>query len=1219
MLFIASSGPRGLFLMLLIACLPAAVANPYGRFGNPPLSLEANQGQTDARVKFLARASGYTLFVTADEAVFAGRGRSVERMKLIGANRMAHVELLDIQPGISNYLIGNDPSKWRTNVPNYGRVALREVYPGIDLIFYGSAGQLEYDWMVSPGADPRRIRVRWEGARRPSKNASGDLAVSASLIQKKPVVLQEGKRIEGGYVVRGREVAFALAKYDATKLLVIDPMLVYSTYLGGNQDDYGSGIAMDGSGNAYIAGSTASSDFPTANGFQARCVSCGNGYDVFVTKINAAGSALVYSTFLGGRGDDSGTSIAVDGSGKAYVTGYTDSINFPTMNALQANNAGGGDVFVTKISTTGSALEYSTYLGGSGGDSGASIAVDGSGNAYVTGSTGSANFPTTNPLQGRNGGINAAFVTKINAAGSALVYSTYLGGNESDGGSGIAVDVSGNAYVTGSTGSANFPTTNPIQASYGGPTFGGSDAFVTKINAAGSALVYSTYLGGNGNDYGHGIAVDGSGNAYVTGRTGSTNFPTANPLQASYRGGFSDAFVTKINAAGSALVYSTYLGGNGDDYGASIAVDGSDNASVTGFTSATNFPTTNPMQASNGGGGDAFVTRISAAGSALVYSTYVGGSGDDFGASIAVDGSGNAYVTGTTSSTNFPMTNAIQATYCCYDAFVLSISAPSPFTVGGQALSASGGSGSLSLMFPPGDAWTASSSENWLTLSVPASGTGSGTLSFQVEANAGLGRSAMITVAGFSFTIEQAGFVPGLSFIGSMPHIAAAENWTTAFTLVNKSTAQAQARLSLLGDSGGTLTLPLTFPQLSPMPLPLLAGSLDRTLSANASLILETAGPQIPPVKVGSVQLAATDNVDGFAIFHHVITAQEAAVPLESRRASSYLLAFDNTNGVLLGVALQNVSAQAANVPVMIRDDTGAQISASGAAIPLSGNGHLSFVLSDPIHGFPATANKRGTIEFDTPPGGRISVLGIRLTPPNNALTSIPALANVGNSGGSFAHFASGGDGWQTTFVLVNTGSSVAQATLRFFADSGDPLSLPLSFPQSGSGTKTMASSFAQTLPAGATLMVQSTGSVELLTGSAQLSTTGNVSGFMIFRHNGQEAAVPLETRAASAYILAFDNTKGTATGIAINSVFAQAANIPVVVRDDKGVTIATDTIPLAANGHYAFTLVTDKYPVTANIRGTIEFDAPFGGQVGVLSVRIPVAHTFTTLPTLAR
>lgn len=668
MRFIASCDLRKLFLALLVVCLPLEAGNTYGKL---PLSFEPNQGQTDARVKFVARASGYTLFVAGDEAVFAGRDGSAERMKLIGANPKLRFEPLDKQLGISNYFIGNDPSKWRTNVPNYGRAALRGVYPGIDLIFYGNERQLEYDWVVAPGADPKLIHVKWEGPSQVSKNASGDLVVSASLVQHKPVILQEGKRIEGEYAVRGREVAFELAEYDTAKPLVIDPVLVYSTYLGGGAIDFGRGIAVDVSGNAYVTGYVSSTNFPTTNPIQG---TIGGGTDAFVTKINASGSAVVYSTYLGGFGIDSGYGITVDASGNAYVTGNASSTNFPTVNPLQTSNGGGdGDGFVTKLNAAGSALVYSTYLGGSGGDQGNGIAVDGVGNAYVTGYTTSPNFLTTKPMQARLNGLQNAFVTKLNAAGSAAMYSTYLGGNRYDVGSSVAVDSAGDAYVTGTTLSSNFPTVNPLQLGNGLQI---GYAFVTKVNAAGSALVYSTYLGGTGGNQGNSIAVDSAGNAYVTGDTMSTNFPTTNAFQASLSGG-QNAFVTKLNAAGSAKVYSTYLGGGAGDSGTGIAVDGSGNAYVTGSTRSTNFPTTYPLQMSNGGGSDAFVTKINAAGSALAYSTYLGGSGDDGGTGIAVDGFGNVYVTGSTSSTNFPTANPIQGAFGGgNDAFVLSIPAP---------------------------------------------------------------------------------------------------------------------------------------------------------------------------------------------------------------------------------------------------------------------------------------------------------------------------------------------------------------------------------------------------------------------------------------------------------------------------------------------------------------------------------------------------------------
>ncbi len=544
-----------------------------------------------------------------------------------------------------------------------------------------------------------------------------------------------------------------------------------------------------------------------------------------------------------------------------------------------------------------------------------------------------------------------------------------------------------------------------------------------------------------------------------------------------------------------------------------------------------------------------------------------------------------------------------------------------PFPAGGLALSPSASSGSIPLTFPAGFAWAATTTASWITITGPASGVGSGSLNYQVTANPGADRSGSITIAGYSFIIQQeGGSIPGLNFIGSMAHVAAEENWTTTFTLVNKSAASATARLSIFGDASGPLTVPLAFPQQTGLTGPLLAASFDQTLTANASLIVNSAGPQTSPVLVGSAQLAATGAVDGFAIFHQIVTTQEAVVPMETRNASSYLLAFDNTtNGLALGVAVENVTAQNAVIPVIIRDDTGVVISAPGTTISLGGNGHTSFVLSTQ---FPITANIRGTIEFDTPAGGRISVLGLRFTPPNNALTTIPPLANVGTGGGSIAHLASGGDGWQTTFVLVNTGISAAQFTLSFFADqTGAPLNLPLSFPQSGSGNATVAPSITQILPAGATLLIVSSGAGQLLTGSAQLTTPGNISGFVIYRHNDQEAVVPLESRNPNAYVIAFDNTNGTATGIALNAVSTQAVSVPVVVRNDAGTQIATDVIALNPNGHTQFTLVTDKYPGTNGIRGTIEFDKPANGQIGALGIRIPTgaAHTYTTLPALAK
>ena len=662
-----------------------------------PLHFEANQGQVRKDVRFLSRGSGYNLYLTADEAVlvltppnaYAKRKQhgaqaqpesraqaksTALRISLVGAARKPVVSGLEEQPGKANYFIGNDPAKWRTNVPTYSAVRYGEVYPGVDLVYHGKQRQLEYDFVVAPGADPNRIELDFSGADKMEIDAQGDLVLhvgGSTIRQHKPVLYQEvdGRRQEvaGGYVQRGvHRFGFEVAAYDRSQPLVIDPVLSYSTYLGGASGATATGIAVDILGNAYVTGFTFAANFPTTVGaFQAP----GRVFDVFVTKINPSGSALVYSTVFGGSQSDQANGIDIDLFGNAYVTGSTESTDFPvTAGAFQPVHAGGEpppqsdaehppEGFVTKLDSSGSVLDYSTYLGGTGIDDCAAIAVDLHGNAHVTGRTFSNNFPTANAVQAVfGGGIVDAFVTKLDPTGSSVVYSSYLGGSGVDQGTGIAVDVRGNAYITGFTRSVNFPTANAFQENLAGAV----NAFVTKLDPSGS-LFYSTYLGG-GNDFGVAIAVDLLGNAYVTGGTSSPNFPTTFRAFQTVFGGVQDAFVVKLDRTGSALVYSTYLGGNRLDEGRGVAVDLFGNAYVTGRTTG-NFPTADAIQAVFGGGGfDAFVTKLNHDGSALAYSTYLGGSGLDFGGGIAVHPLGTAYVTGVTTSTNFPTANAFQST-----------------------------------------------------------------------------------------------------------------------------------------------------------------------------------------------------------------------------------------------------------------------------------------------------------------------------------------------------------------------------------------------------------------------------------------------------------------------------------------------------------------------------------------------------------------------------
>jgi hypothetical protein len=726
-------------------------------YGELPLSFEINRGQTDPQVRFLTRGRGYALFLTGDGAVLSldkkGREQTlttdVVRMRLMGAN--AHAEVVGLQelPGKANYFIGRDPQKWRTNVATFAKVKYKNVYPGVDLVYYGNRAQLEYDFVVAPGADPNVIALivdasvpyrREQADIRPVLQiaANGDLvfaADSGEIRFHKPLVYQptdssssdakselgvrNSKVLDGHYeLTTENRVHFEVAGYDKSRSLVIDPVLTYSSYLGGSGSDGATAISVDSSGNAYVTGSTYSTNFPTVGPIKATNTGV---QEAFVAKVNAAGNALVYSTYLGGSGGDLGTGIAVDATGNAYVTGNTCSADFPTTAGSfeptfrgPACTNGSGDAFVAKLDAGGNALSYATYLGGTGTDSGSAIAVDSSGNAYVVGSTQSTDFPTQNPLQTANKGNGDAFVTELNSSGSALVYSTYLGGSFLDQAFGIAVDSSGNAYVTGWTDSGDFPTANAFQTGNGASYEGNYDVFVSKLNATGNALVYSTYLVGDYDDAGYGIAIDPSGEAFVTGSTGSDNFPvTPGAYQTSLSNSTSfpyypNAFVTKLTATGNSLVYSSYLGGYYGTGAYGIALDSSGNAHITGYTSG-GLPQVNGFPEPQGTtyGNMGFVTKFSSTGSSLVYSGYLTGHNGAGGSAIAVDASGNAYVTGGTQSTDFPTVNPFQtASGGNGDAFVAKLGpanasavslAPSPLNFLGQVVNTTSSSQTLVL------------------------------------------------------------------------------------------------------------------------------------------------------------------------------------------------------------------------------------------------------------------------------------------------------------------------------------------------------------------------------------------------------------------------------------------------------------------------------------------------------------------------------------------
>jgi hypothetical protein len=702
-------------------------------FGHLPLSFEPNNGQSDSRVRFLSRGAGYTLFLTDEGATLSFVGRKVPhspnvphqqsdgmtdsalRMRLVGARREPVISGIEELPGKTNYFRGKDPTRWNANIPNFAKVRYQDVFDGVDLVYYGNQGRLEYDFVVAAGANSGAIELGFSGARGLHiDKRTGDVVLQVGkgaddLRFRKPIAYQEestgkGKRmIAADYVLDSQSrVRFQLGPYDHTKALVIDPTLSYSTYLGGSSNDYGTSIAVDSAGSVYVTGYTNSAAFPTTGGTLQ--TACGGGcsgttVDAFITKLDPTGASLVYSTYLGGSANDQANGIALDAAGDAYVVGQTYSSDFPTtagafQSSCGGNNCAAGDAFVAELDSRGSTLLYSTYLGGSGIDQGNGIALDASGDAYIVGYSQSTNFPTTPGSYQKTCTCSKAadvIVSELNPNGTALVYSTYLGGGSGDEGYAIALDASNNAYVTGYTHSTNFPTTPGAFLS----TIGANEAgFVTELNSSGSALVYSTYMGGSTinttpcETCTTSIAVDSSGNAYVTGLTAELNFPTTpGAYQTVFRSSAKghDAFVTKLNPAGTALVFSTYLGGSNDDGAISIALDSSGNVWVKGNTQSSNFPVTpGAFQTVVGGNFDAFVSELDPTGSTLLYSSYLGGSGAEYGGAtrmLVVDNQTppNVYVTGYTNSTNFPtIAGAFQpAAAGLNDAFVSKFS-PSP-------------------------------------------------------------------------------------------------------------------------------------------------------------------------------------------------------------------------------------------------------------------------------------------------------------------------------------------------------------------------------------------------------------------------------------------------------------------------------------------------------------------------------------------------------------
>lgn len=669
------------------------------KFGEISLTFEENRGQSDPAVQFVSRTLGKTILLSSDNAKIAfpqkpaairlesAQNKALSpnefwQMNLVGANPQAAARGIIAAPEKSNYFVGSNSNDWQTDVARFVRAEFDEIYPGVNVVYYGNQEKLEYDFVVRPKAQTEQIQLSFEAADKIALAANGDLLIytrTGIVTQKKPFAYQEisgaQQEVACQFKIKNSKesvsptVGFEIGDYDSNKNLVIDPVLIYSTYLGGSggglfDSEQGNKIVTDAAGNAYLVGLTPSTDFPTQNPLQP---TSGGGVDCFVAKLNANSSALVFSTFLGGNQNDICTGLDVDAAGNIYLTGQTLSDNFPLANAFQNINRGNGDAFLAKLNPNGNALFFSTYFGGTASELPSNVELDPNGNIYFGGSTNSSDFPVLNPIQANLRGGLDSFVTKFNSTGSALVFSTFLGGDGDDSAAGPAVDAAGNSYLAGTTNSRNFPVTaNAFQKIKSGS----DDAFIFKLTAAGN-LAYSTYLGGSGIDSAGDVAVDPVGNAVTTGFTRSLNFPRKNAFQTS-KAGTVDAFVAKLNASGSALVFSTYLGGGELQRGFGVAVDNIGNVYAAGRTNSGDFPLRKPLQ-DFAGLDDIYVVKFTPEG-ALTFSTPLGGDTNDLGTRIAADNLGNAYVTGFADFGLRTTPNAFQPTLAGgVDAFVAKI------------------------------------------------------------------------------------------------------------------------------------------------------------------------------------------------------------------------------------------------------------------------------------------------------------------------------------------------------------------------------------------------------------------------------------------------------------------------------------------------------------------------------------------------------------------
>ena len=1274
---------------------PSQVTSAYGKL---PIRFEINEGQVGTEVKFIARGGGYKLYFTAEGPIIALQRRkprksvsaasesALIRLHMVGSIPSPEISLGEELPGATNYFIGRDPAAWRTNIKSYDRIRYANVYPGVDLVYHGNQQELEYDFDIAPGADPNRIEMSFDGAERLEINGDGQLLIHMStgdVILRRPMAYQEvtgdRREVPVRYVLtEQRTVRFAAGDYDVHQPLVLDPVLAYSTYLGGS--DLGEvevdAIAVDSSGSTYVTGYTFSTDFPITNGFQSSLR--GRGEDAFVTKLNPSGNQVVYSTYLGGNGMDYAYGVAVDSTGNAYIAGWTNSANFPVANAFQSSLAGNDDAFVTKLNSSGNQLIYSSYFGGSGPDYAYGIAVDSSGSVYFTGNTWSTDFPIANAFQSSLAGNDDAFVTKLNPSGNALAYSTYLGGSNRDSGVRIAVDSSGNVYFTGDTSSTNFPIANAFQRSLGG----NEDAFVAKLNPAGSALEYSTYLGGYGNEGVGGIAVDPSGSAYISGATTSVDFPVVNAFQSlpnvlNLLNGIYTAFVTKLNPSGNTLMYSTYLGGSGGDGARGIAVDSDGNAYVAGWTNSPDFPLVNALQSAFGGGGDAFVTKLNASGNALLYSTSLGGSKNDVGTGIALDSSGNAYVGGYTASSNFPTKSAFQSSsQACrlhqQDAFTTPVistchgfvakilgNPPSAPTL--SSISPNSGIAGTTVrvtltgtVFGPGITVNA---EGGITVSnVALSGSTSVTATFTIPASASGTVSVSVTNAAGTgnavpFTIEPPSALRVVSLTFSPSSVTAGQ--PSQGTLTMSRPAPIGGSNVSLSSNNMSVTVPATvtipagstsasFTAISiPVNAAVAATITVSTGSSSTSGVLTVtpastlfSGSSFNVPNLGAVLFSTPGTSEtakvgyaaiqtdpgsltpsGLAIFglHKTgvpgvgdtgLLITEAGVPATPLIRTGRLYA--EVNGpVDTGVAVANPGGEDAVVNFSFTDMAGRTFGSGSTTIP-AGQHIAAFLDQSPFNG---GASIQGAFTFSSSvPVAVITLLTFTNERGDFLITTLPVAdlsAEVTSSSVLLPHFADGA-GWTTSVILLNPTDSSISGAVQFRDPSGSPQTLI-----AGGQTNNV---FPYAIPGRSSFKLLTAGaSATPSSGSVSVTPVPNTAAPIAlaafsYQPSGvtiSQAGVPPVSGSALRMYVEASGTFGAAgsmqTAAAIANLSTTAANVNLEIQNlDGSAAAAATSLTLPGSGQVA-KLLSDLFPnLEQPFRGVLRIST---GSTGVAAV----------------